>query len=112
MKEERVFDNSITGRPESVITIVVRKISAHTRENRVRWFKIGITNDPKKRFNGHKGHYDAMIVIYRSVSLTCVRALECQLIEHNRELADNFIGGGGGRSGNPPYFMYVVVKYR
>ncbi len=111
MREERVFDNSVTGRPEDIVSIVVRKISAQTRDNRVRWFKIGATNDPRKRFNGHKKHYDEMIVIYRSISLNSVRDLESELIEHNKELADNFIGGGGGRIGKPPYFMYVVVKY-
>ncbi len=111
MKENRVFDSSVTGRPGDILSTMLRKNSALTRENRVRWFKIGITNSPMKRFNGHKRHYDVMILIYRSLSINYVRDLEWELIEHNREFADNFIGGGGGRGGGPPYFMYVVVKY-
>lgn len=66
MKEERVFYNYVTGRPGDVVSTVVRKISAHTRDSIVRWFKIGITSDPETRFNRHKRHYDRMIVIYRS----------------------------------------------
>ena len=108
---EHVFDNSVTGRPEEILSTVLRKISGHTRQNVVRWFKIGITNNPPRRRNEHKRNYDEMILVYRSLSLRSVCELECELIEHNRELADNFISGGGGRSGAPPYFMYVVVKY-
>jgi hypothetical protein len=108
---ERVFDNSVTGRPDDVVSTVLRKISAHARQNVVRWFKIGITNNPKRRFDQHKRHYDKMIIIYRSSSLQSVCDLECELIDHNLALADNFIGGGGRRSGVTPYFMYVVVKY-
>lgn len=52
-----------------------------------------------------------MIVSTRSISLNCVRDLECELIEHDKELGDNFIGGGGGRTGKPPHFIYVVIKY-
>ncbi len=110
MKEERVLFNFVIGRPEDVVTTVLRKISALTRESKVRWFKIGITRDPQERFRKHKRYYDRMIVVYSSSSIRCVRELEFELIEHNRDLADNFIGGGGGRSGSPPYFMYVVVK--
>ena len=109
--EMEVVYNYVTGRPEDVASTVVRKISAYTRDSIVRWFKIGITNDPEGRSNGHKRHYDRMMVIYSSSSLKSVRDLECELIEHNREIADNFIGGGGGRVGAAPHFMYVVVRY-
>ena len=110
MKEDRVLFDFVTGRPEEIVTTVLRKISALTRENLVRWFKVGITSDPHGRFRKYV-NYDRMIVVYKSPSLNSVRDLECELIEHNSELADNFIGGGGGRSGQPPYFMYVVVQY-
>ena len=112
MQDERVFDNSVSGKPEHVVSTILRKISAHTRETLVSGFRIGITNHPRRRFDRHKRDYDEMIVIYRSTSLKFVRDLECELIEHNRELADNFVGGGGGRAGAPPHFMYVVIKYR
>jgi hypothetical protein len=53
-----------------------------------------------------------MHVVYRTDSYDNVCLLERELIDHNSELTDNMIGGGGGRKGYPPYFMYVVVKHR
>jgi len=111
--EENIFYADVAGWPKDVVSTVLRKISAYTRETKVRYFKIGITNNPKRRFNqGHKYNYDEMIVIYRSESFDNVRELERELVAHNRALADNIIGGGGGRQGQPPYFMYVVIKHR
>lgn len=113
MVDERVVYSYFTGRPQDIVSNVLRVISAYTRKDRVRWFKIGITNNPESRFqHGYAKSYDKMIVLYRSSSLSNVSDLERELIEHNRELADNMIGGGGGNYGNPPYFMYVVIKYR
>jgi hypothetical protein len=108
-----VYYNDVTGWPKDVVSTVLRKISAHTRANKVRYFKIGITVDPERRFNEeHKYNYDEMHVIYRTDSYDNVCLLERELIDHNSELTDNMIGGGGGRKGYPPYFMYVVVKHR
>ncbi len=57
-------------------------------------------------------YYDKMFVVYESTSINSVSRLEDELVEHNRDLADNLIAGGGGGIGNPPYYLYVVVKYR
>ena len=57
-------------------------------------------------------YYDKMFVVYESTSINSVSRLEDELVEHNRDLADNIIAGGGGGIGNPPYYLYVVVKYR
>jgi hypothetical protein len=112
MADERVVYSYFTGRPSVIVSNVLRVISASTRTDRVRWFKIGITNNPENRFRqAYSRLYDKMIVVYQSSSLNNVSELECDLIEHNRELADNIIGGGGGNYGDPPYFMYVVIKY-
>lgn len=112
MAEEKVVFNLVTGRPKSVVSTVLRKISAHTREDRVRYFKIGITNNPERRFQQeYAGSYDKMIVVYKSSSINSVSDLEDQLVEHNKELCDNIVAGGGGNYGDPPYFLYVVIKY-
>ena len=93
--EGKVFYNEVTGWPSEVVSTVLRKISAYTRQNKVRYFKIGITNNPARRFDEeHKYNYDEMIIIYRSDSYDNVCNLERDLVEHNRELADNIIGGG------------------
>ncbi len=113
MSEETVLYSCFTGRPQGIVSDVLRVISAYTREDRVRRFKIGITNNPERRFKRkYAKRYDKMIVVYRSSSINSVSELECKLIEHNRELADNARDGGGGDYGDPPYFMYVVIKYR
>ena len=111
--EEKVFYNEVTGWPSEVLSTVLRKISAYTRRNKVRYFKVGITNNPERRFDEeYKYNYDEMIVIYCSNSYDNVCDLERELVNHNRGLADNIIGGGGGRRGEPPYNMYVVIKNR
>jgi hypothetical protein len=111
MSETRVVYNFWTGWPDEVVSNVLRSISAYTRRDRVRGFKIGITNNPKRRFKqAYARAYHKMIVIYRSKSLNNVSELERKLIEHNQELVDNIISGGGGDYGDPPYYMYVAVR--
>jgi hypothetical protein len=52
-----------------------------------------------------------MFAVYQSTSIDSVSRLEDELVEHNRDLADNIVAGGGGSIGSPPYYLYVVVKY-
>ena len=112
MEEERVTYPYYTGRPNEVLSNVLRSISAYTRIDRTRSFKIGITNDPERRFQEeYAPYYDRMFVLYRSDSIDNVSILEEELVEHNKDLADNIVAGGGGNIGIPPYYLYVVVKY-
>ena len=102
-----------TGRPADVAITLRRRVSAYTREDRVNRFKIGITNNPLGRFsNGYARDYDQMIVVYRSSSLDSVSQVECDLIEHNGDITRNRIAGGGGDYGEPPYYLYLVVRYK
>jgi hypothetical protein len=111
MSDERVVYNFVTGRPQEVVSDVLRSISAYTRSDRVRGFKIGITSDPERRFREAYDHaYHKMAVVYRSSSVANVAELERLLIEHNWELADNIIAGGGGNYSDPPYYLYVVMR--
>jgi hypothetical protein len=108
---DRVNYNYIAGRPQEVVSDILRSIGAYTREDRVRGFKIGITGDPERRFREEYAHaYHKMAVVYESSSINNVSQLECLLIEHNKELADNIISGGGGNYGDPPYYLYVVMR--
>jgi hypothetical protein len=111
MEDDRMVYNFVTGRPEEVVSDVLRSISAYTRRDRARGFKIGITNDPERRFREAYAHaYHKMAVVYQSSSINNVSQLERELIEHNQGLADNIISGGGGNYGTPPYYMYVVIR--
>jgi hypothetical protein len=112
MKNNVIF-NFYTGRPSKVVTDVSRRISAYTREDRVRSFKIGITNHPERRFReAYSTNYDKMIVIYKSKSINSVSTLETQLIEYNIDFTDNIIAGGGGNIGKPPYYLYVAIALK
>lgn len=108
---EKVIYNYQTGHPNTVVSSVLMLISAYTRVDRASSFKIGITNNPENRFKqAYAIAYDQMAVVYQSSSIKNVKELERLLVEHNRELCDNIIAGGGGNYGEPPYYMYVVIK--
>lgn len=107
-----VYYDFNTGKPSNILTNVVRRISAFTRQGRVCNFKIGITNYPERRWNqAYKTIYDKMLVVYKTSSIKYVSALEFELINHNWFHCDNLIAGGGGAIGKPPYYLYVVLKY-
>jgi len=93
------------------VSSILRSISAYTRVDRATAFKIGITCNPENRFRqAYADSYDKMLIVYQSSSIKNVRDLERLLVQHNRELCDNIIAGGGGNYGEPPYYMYVVLK--
>ncbi len=87
------------------------RVSALTRKNLVRAFKIGITCNPESRCLHYTAEYDEMVVIYRTSSDARVRALEAALVDHNWDHSDNLAPGGGGGRGRPPYFLYVVRRF-
>lgn len=111
MNEDTVIYNYVTGRPDEVVSDVLRSLSAYTRADRVDYFKIGLTSNPERRFQEeYSKRYDKMVVLYQTSSINNVSQLEIELIQHNKELADNIISGGGGNYGDPPYYLYVVIK--
>src|SRR5258708_39832799 len=103
MAGPEVIFNPYTGRPDEVISDVLRSLSAYTRMDRVKGFKIGISNDPVRRFReGYSDYYDKMVVLYESKSIDSVSRLEKDLIDHNGEFAANMISGGGRALGKAP----------
>ena len=100
-----------TGRPNDVFTTLARRIGAYSRLTLVERFKIGISNNPDRRWrDAYKCAYDEMIVLYATTSISNVSILESLRVERNLELCDNLIGGGGGNVGPPPYYLYLVRK--
>jgi len=96
----------------TVLRDIRRQLSAYTRQDRIRRFKIGITNDPERRYQqAYTNEYDEMILLYRTSSINFVSWLEKELVSHNWDISDNNIAGGGGNIGAPPYYLYVVIRY-
>ena len=104
------------GAVSPLLTRLKRRVSALTDSDLVRSFKIGITADPARRARraDYDGRYDEMVVLYASRRLRDVQRAETALIDHNWDLADNLAPGGGGatRLARPPYFLYVVRRFR
>ena len=99
-----------------LLTRLKRRVSALTDPALVRQFKIGITADPERRARraDYDGRYDEMVVLYGSRRLRDVQHAETVLIDHNWDLTDNLASGGGGatRLAPPPYFVYLVRRFR
>ena len=110
MSEDAVHFDFSTGTPSTVATIVRRRVSAYTREDVVRGFKIGITNNPRVRFSNGYARLRRNDRGLQKPSLDSVSQVERDLIEHNK-VTKNRIAGGGGNYGDPPYFLYVVLRY-
>jgi hypothetical protein len=111
MSTDEVYFAVITGKPSMVASTLRRRVSAYTRENLGRGFKIGITNDPNARASKYGAAYHEMIVLYKSDSIDSVSEVERDLIDHNEEITKNRIAGGGGNYGAPPYYLYIVIRY-
>jgi hypothetical protein len=94
--------------PVNVVTMLKRSISAYTRD--VGSFKIGLTNNPERRFRqAYANRYRKMIVVYKTDSIHHVRKLENVLVDYYWEYNDNETGGGGGNYGPPPHYLYLVL---
>lgn len=110
LSTDAIHFDPITGRPSTVASIMRRRVSAYTRGDLVRGFKIGITNNPHSRWSKYAADYDEMIVLYQSSSLESVSEVERDLIAHNQEITKNRIAGGGGNYGDPLYYLYIVLR--
>ncbi len=106
----------VTGWPETVRETLNRKIGALSRHRGFHQ-KVGITNDPTRRWRKYKAEgWSDMEVIYSSSSYAHVQTVERYLIErfHFGEcsspgFAHNANPGGEGRPpAEGPYYVYVV----
>ena len=85
-----------------------------------RYFYIGLTNRPWNRFMEHNRYdeieWDKMVLLYKTSSLVKEGAFEQELIQYYRESQyskklKNNKGGGEGRYGKAPHYIYVLLKY-
>lgn len=91
---------------------LTRRVAAIVRRDRVAAFKIGITDDPDRRWReAYKDEYDEMVLVYWSVSDTVARDVERDLIEWFCDRAENLRSGGGGPPGRRfRRYVYVVIR--
>lgn len=100
-----------TGWPSNLEGSFHRRVSAYVRNCDENNYKIGITNNPERRFREHKrSGYNKMIVMYRTSSWKSAGDMEDRLIEYCEKYSANLVRGGGGSYGDPPYFLYLIIK--
>ncbi|MCG8573371.1 MAG: GIY-YIG nuclease family protein [Flavobacteriales bacterium] len=100
-----------TGSLNDVKASLKRSVAQYIRNHKK--VKIGITNNPERRKNQHAGSdekWDKMIVKYQTFSINFIDQLEKLLIDEYWDYIQNEIGGGGGPKGDPPYYLYVLLK--
>jgi len=76
--------------------------------------KVGITNDPERRWQDHaktRPRWKRMVVKYRTTSIKKTRDLEWYLTEVYWDYLDNRVAGGGGMIGKGKYqYLYVLLR--
>ncbi len=100
---------------------IKRSVGQHLRSHF--HVKVGITNNPERRWNSHKADgWEKMVVIYKSrcrsdyARLDDVRTLECSIEEHirshtySRSVSYNSRAGGAGRPGSGDQFVYLLLS--
>ena len=94
-----------------------QRVAAYGRIDRVQGFKIGISSKPRDRaalYRHKEPHFREMIVLYKTFSEFNVRNTERELtiwFKVDFE-CDNKNLGGGGPIGEPPFYLYVVLRER
>ena len=113
---------------ESYVITGPTATSLHRIKNRVsnlvldcRFFYIGLTNNPRRRFREHlrkdEVAWDRMVVLYETSSALKEGNFEEELILYYRESNSyskklkNKKNGRQGRLCYPPHYIYVLLKY-
>jgi hypothetical protein len=102
-----------SGWPSSLDTFL-RRISAYTRSDRVRRWKIGISAYPKRRAGQHNRsdiRYDEMVVIYMTRSIKNARLVEQWITMEYVGHHDNKRHGGGGlKAAADAHYVYLLLR--
>ena len=96
----------------SDISLTLKK-SINTYIQHYSTVKIGITCDPERRMSEHYRTdlgWEKMVVKYKTTSVNYINRIEKETIDYHRDDITNMISGGGGPNGNPPYYLYLLLK--
>lgn len=90
------------------------RISAYTRADRVRGWKVGISAHPERRAGQHDrsgSGYDEMVVIYMTRSIENARLVERWVTEVYAGYHDNERRGGGGlEAAADAHYVYLLLR--
>lgn len=111
MKPYGVEYRMYTGWPK----YVVRYISISMGLYRL-WYKkvkIGITNNPERRFCEHQtsGRWERMVVKYETCSIKHANEIEKYFISRNEWLANSWTGWSNSGAGNK-FYAYILLGER
>lgn len=116
--DEQIVYRCLTGWPNAITKHLHYRLGALYRTGVVH-MKVGITNDPSRRWREAYRHngWVGMQVVYQSQSHrhVCVleqlmiKRLDSQLMKSQPYYYNQVGGGGGPKPRAPPYFMYVVT---
>lgn len=103
-----------TGWPCNVVPLLNISISLYLRNYRN--VKIGITNDPDRRFYQHctrnpEMRWERMVVKYTTSSISNANAVEKYFINNRPELTNEWTGYSN-MSENGPYYVYILLGKR
>lgn len=112
--------NEWTGWPSNLE--LKKCLGQYLRQGHHHHVKVGITNDPVRRFKEHKKVYtwEKMVVFYKTVRYENATEVERLLINHLEESNAEFVhynkreGGAGKIPESGPYYVYLLAsaKYK
>lgn len=117
---EPIFDDSyiLTGYEADRFPQLKNRVS--NLANGCKYFYIVLTNRPQRRFYEHRYRdgikWDKMVVLYKTMMARREGNFEEELITYYKDSQyskklKNKQNGRQGRSCEPPYFIYVILKY-
>lgn len=114
MQNEVEYSRSYyTGFPSNVIPLLKISISLFLRN--YKRVKIGITNNPERRWNEHLRQdmesWDRMVIKYRTRSVNNANRIEKHFIENEPALYNRWIGWSN-MSESDYYYVYILLAGR
>lgn len=105
------LDGCYTGRPDMVCTRLNISVGQYCR--RYSNVKVGITNNPRRRFYEHidrnpEMHWERMVVKYKTSSVDNANAVEDRFINNRLDLVNKW-KGRSEMSGDGPFYVYFLL---
>jgi hypothetical protein len=98
------------GKLSDVDPILTRSIAQYKRY--YSHIKIGITNNPEKRFSQHLRNieWERMVVKYHTRSINRIRKIEYILVDKFWDYNENQVAGGNMPETTKDYYLYILLR--